>query len=245
MPLFIRDNSGFAAKLFRYLALLGGLFTLPADVGAESQQPAEATGSIRTLPPRAARFRPWSAEQIYRLTVQEVKPVVSPTGAGGRADAAAGFWKPWFDGAILFVTERDQRLVTIGNQPPGTSVDYVEIRQTGNGFGVNTDNYSSKSHLYLDHFRLMRPAPGSSGQARVEFLATINYTGATKKPNDAARLVFTALPWDEGRGSATETGSPADASLAQRGVADPPTTVTVTDASPTQTVRRSPRRLRR
>lgn len=245
MPLLVSDHSGFPARLLVYLTVLCGLFNLPAVVGAEGQTPTEATAQKRTLPPRAARFRPWGANKIYRLTLQEVKPVVSPTGGSGKADSAAGFWKPWFDGAILFVTEKAQRMVTIGNQPPGTSVDYVEIRETGNGFGVNTDNYSSKSHLYLDHFRLMRPAPGSSEQVRVEFLATINYTGAAKRPNDAARLVFTALPWDEGQGSATETGNSADASLAQRRLADPPTTVTVTDASTTQTLRRSPRRLRR
>ena len=235
-----------SARAFWGLLVSRLLFViLPVCAMAASRQARETGRAQQDLPARAARFRPWGDVKTYRLTFEEARPVGRRQSPGGDAPPMAVAWRSWFEGAILFETDHGWRLVTVGNPPQSTGVDYVEIRRTGNGFGVNSDNYSSKSHLYLDRFRFTRSESSSTGAARVEFDATLDYMGPAKKPDESAHLVLQAIPLDGKPPQQAEPVAPVGASTAAAEASDQPSTITVTEAHETTPTRRALRRGRR
>jgi hypothetical protein len=235
-----------SARAFWVLLVSGLIFViLHVHAMAASRQGQETGRAQQQLPARAARFRPWGDVKTYRLAVEEARPVGRRQSTGEPAAPMAVPWRPWFDGAILFETDQGWRLVPVGNPPQGATVDYVEIRRTGNGFGVNSDNDSSKSHLYLDRFRFTRSESSPTNAGRVEFDATLDYMGPAKKPDESAHLVLQAFPLDGKPPQQAVPIAPACGSPAVAEASDHPTTITVTEAGETTPTRRALRRGRR
>lgn len=182
----------------RAMAIVAGVFLVTGDAPAQEQVAIESAVSTATqvadIPQSVEKFKPWRPKGTYRFADLDF---VAPAGGAEAPESDKTFWKALFDGAVLFETDLEHRIVPVGKQPSGVSIDYVEIRRAGNGFGVNSDAYSTKMHIYLEQIRLRRTGDGTGQNdplGIIEFSAKVNYTGPSDKRIGPVRLSARLVP---------------------------------------------------
>ncbi|MBX7243918.1 MAG: hypothetical protein K1X53_00365 [Candidatus Sumerlaeaceae bacterium] len=180
---------------FLSLALVLAVAQCIAQPVSTKEKQAGASASGSALSAEAEKFKPWRPERVYKVTALELQ---TPASADLKLYAVGKdgeeIFRKMFEGATVFdngtgANER-YRIVPASGKLEGISVDYIGIKTRGNGFGVNSDKYTSSAHLYITNFKLAAPASGGT-QCKGDLDADINYTGATAKKRAAARVMLT------------------------------------------------------
>lgn len=178
-------------SVYALVGVLALLSVLPAQARKRSEKP-QATPAVAEsrIPSQIVSLTPSGAMCTFRVSGVQVDPP--------RATAARGAvpvktdpdkFKKIFNGAIVFQRDNGYRIVPL-EKAGDVEADYIEVRRNGNGFGVSSENDSSKAHVYLTDFKVddLPKKCTKDTTATADTGVEITFEVSKQQPKQAAQL---------------------------------------------------------